>query len=912
MKKNNLANQKVIRSITLGLAAFMALQSPMAVFAEEGGDPAGDPAPAPDTTTEETAAPVDVEQGVADAAQNAAEALAEAIGDPQVLDVNTGNAEASTDTTAPTTTTDTTDTDETTPGAENASTAENVSTPETVADSVADVLEAGDATVAMVTEANKPANEAKVEEAAQALENVVENDEKAGVIRAAATDVKDVQYDLIVAENAVVDSNAAAIDVTDNFQAAMSVAELVDQTSQKMDQALKDADNYIETINNAGSVEEAQQAKADIDKLVNDLAEDMKLKREAYDGYVAQYNTAKDKLKAAEERFNKAIGHATSEVADAGNQLKAAQDTVEALDEQIEIAISSINTQNTGALAIIKKLDTVEKDGSGNWDHQRDLFNAILVNYPGMVDDGAENITVLNYNNKDASRPTVNGDNGKFHYFKVTYDVTVQDEDGSSHVEPRVKYYNYDRADKNKVLMDGTSKNIIIYEKTEQEIGAINYLMDYLKTNKQSYTTLADGLRVFTYKDANGADAYVLKKELENNKLYEKAEVDGKNVYYAKNADGTTGSAVFSEDQLSEVIQNQNNKFNNGENDQKYKLDVQGDDQFKAFLEAHRNGSSNALLTQYTEYQKQVKEAKSSLETAQSDVTTLTNAISAIADVTGEGEEMSVVSDAGRLTLAEALTALEVSEKQWKQYLGLDSAAADGLSLDKLLSMPVRDALSTLDDLLGSAEKKLEAAESKLATLQQKKEKAGEDLTKTINRLTPRPAADDDDNADASGVVPGDGGSTGGVDGGSTAGTPANPAAPAGGRAAAEAATADAEGGAPAGNGGILGAGNGGAAAAGNGGILAGVNAGDDGVIIGDGETALAESIEEATTAADETHKKDENIRIADENTALANAFDEETATKGWPWWILALITGAVTFEEFMTRQRRNRKAEQE
>ncbi len=272
---------------------------------------------------------------------------------------------------------------------------------------------------------------------------------------------------------------------------------------------------------------------------------------------------------------------------------------------------------------------------------------------------------------------------------------------------------------------------------------------------------------------------------------------------------------------------------------------------------------------------------------------------------------MSVVSDAGRLTLKDALTTLEVPEKQWKQYLSLDSATADGLSLDKLLSMPVRDALSTLDDLLGSAEKKLEAAESKITTLQQKKEKAGENLTKTINRLTPRPAADDDDNADASGVVPGDGGSTGGVDGGSTAGTPANPAAPAGGRAAAEAATADAEGGAPAGNGGILGAGNGGAAAAGNGGILAGVNAGDDGVIIGDGETALAESIEEATTAADETLEKDENIKIADEDTALANAFDEETATKGWPWWILALITGTVTFEEYKRRQRQNRKAEQ-
>ena len=881
MKKNNLANRKVIRSITLGLAAFMALQSPMAVFAEEGGEPAGDPAPAPATNTEETAAPVDVEQGVADTAQEAAETLAEAIGDPQVLDVN-------------------------------ADTNESTTTSETVADSIADVLDAGETTFDMVTESNRPANEVKVEQAAAALETVVENNEKDGVIQVAATDVEHVQQDLIVAENAVVDSNAAAIDAVDNFHAAV---EMAGKAEQSMDKALQDADNYIDTINNAGSVAEAQQAKADIDGLVNDLAENMKLQREAYDNYVTKYNTAKGELQAAEERFNNAIGHATSEVADAGNQLKAAQDKVNKLKSQVDSAVNDINNQNDGVLSILEKLDKVENEELKDFNGQRELFLAIIQNYPGFVEENAEVKRIDRCNNNNT---TVIGDNGKFNYFKVTYNVTVQNEDGGSHVESRVKYFNYDRANKSQVHEDGSSKNIIIYEKTQQEIDATNHLKDYLTKNNEKYPTnskakdyqsLADGYRVFTYKDANGDDAYVLKKELENANLFEKEVVDGKTVYYAKNEDGTIDSVGISGEQLSEVIQNQNNKYNNPEN-KKYKLDVDNDEQFKAFIEAHRNESYD-LWNQYKVYQNQVKEAQNSLKTAQSDVTTLTNAISAIATVKGKGEEMSVVSDAGRLKLDAALRDLKVPEDKWEQYLGLDSETADGIALDDLLGMPVRDALSTLDDLLGSAEKKLEAAESKLATLQQKKEKAGEDLTKTINRLTPSPAGDDGDAADTPDVVPGDGGSTGGVDGGSTAGTPANPAAPAGGRAAAEAATADAEGGAPAGNGGILGAGNGGSAAAGNGGILAGVNAGDDGVIIGDGETALAESIEEATTAADETLKKDENIRIADENTALANAFDEETATKGWPWWILALITGAVTFEEFMTRQRRNRKAEQ-
>lgn len=484
MVKKNVGNKAVLKAITVGLAAVMATAQPMMVLAADGPD---DNTPSTGSTEYK-----DVENGVADAAQTAAGEAADAIGvnDPTVKTDDTAASKSC----------------------------------DAAASAVLADLNAGEAKAASTAVA--PKNESAVKDAAQALAD----DE---TIEAAAANVEDVKDELIKAENAVVASNEAAEDVVDNAVAAANVAVAAES---EVDEAIQKADELIKDINNAPNEAAARQAYAGVQKLVTDTTNDLALKKQAFESYSAQYATARKELLNAESTFNGAMSASSTDAANAKAKLEEAQAKVEALEGQVNAALSDINKQNKAALTILAKLETVEKDTTANWNHQRDLFKAILQNYPGMVEDGAKNIKIENFNNANT---TVNGDCGKYHYFKVTYKVNN---------ETRVKYYNYDREDKTDDTMDGTSNGIIIYEKTQEEIDATIYLKNYLKENDPSYGKIDDSNRddytVFTYKDANGATKYILKKELANSDDFVSVVEDGKTVYYAKNGEGVTDVKV--------------------------------------------------------------------------------------------------------------------------------------------------------------------------------------------------------------------------------------------------------------------------------------------------------------------------------------------------------------------------------
>ncbi|MBR6238312.1 MAG: hypothetical protein IKQ83_04620 [Lachnospiraceae bacterium] len=484
MAKKNLGNKAVLKAIKVGLAAVMATAQPMMVLAADGPD---DNTPSTGSTELK-----DVENGVADAAQTAAGEASSAIGvnDPTVK------------------------TDDT---------AASKSCDEAASAVLAD-LNAGEAKAASTAVA--PKNEEAVKNAAQALAD----DE---TIEAAAANVEDAKDELIKAENAVVASNEAAEDVVDNAVAAANVAVAAES---EVNEAIQKADELIKDINNAPNEAAARQAYAGVQKLVTDTTNDLALKKQAFESYSAQYATARQELLNAESTYNGAMSASSTDAANAKAKLEEAQAKVEALEGQVNAALSDINKQNKAALTILAKLETVEKDTTANWNHQRDLFKAILQNYPGMVEDGAKNIKIENFNN---ATTTVNGDCGKYHYFKVTYKVNN---------ETRVKYYNYDREDKTDDTMDGASNGIIIYEKTQEEIDATIYLKNYLNEKDPSYGKIDDSNRddytVFTYKDANGATKYILKKELANSDDFVSVVEDGKTVYYAKNGEGVTDVKV--------------------------------------------------------------------------------------------------------------------------------------------------------------------------------------------------------------------------------------------------------------------------------------------------------------------------------------------------------------------------------
>ena len=484
MVKKNVGNKAVLKAITVGLAAVMATAQPMMVLAADGPD---DNTPSTGSTELK-----DVENGVADTAQNKAGEASAAIGvnDPTVKTDDTAASKSC----------------------------------DAAASAVLADLNAGEAKAASTAVA--PKNEEAVKNAAQALAD----DE---TIEAAAADVEDVKDELIKAENAVVASNEAAEDVVDNAVAAANVAVAAES---EVDEAIQKADELIKDINNAPNEAAARQAYAGVQKLVTDTTNDLALKKQAFESYSAQYATARKELLNAESTYNGAMSASSTDAANAKAKLEEAQAKVEALEGQVNDALSDINKQNKAALTILAKLETVEKDTTASFPHQRDLFKAILQNYPGMVEDGAKNIKIENYNDGTKS---VSGEFGKYHYFKVTYKVNGED---------RVKYFNYDRADKDEVLEDGTSKNIIIYEKTQEEIDATNYLKQYLTAHDESIPDndsvkkdpgLVDGYKVFTYKDENGDTKYILKKELANNPLFTSITEDGKTVYYALNGNGT-------------------------------------------------------------------------------------------------------------------------------------------------------------------------------------------------------------------------------------------------------------------------------------------------------------------------------------------------------------------------------------
>ncbi len=224
--------------------------------------------------------------------------------------------------------------------------------------------------------------------------------------------------------------------------------------------------------------------------------------------------------------------------------------------------------------------------------------------------------------------------------------------------------------------------------------------------------------------------------------------------------------------------------------------------------------------------------------------------------------------------------------------------------------------LIELTTLLENATKALSDAREREAELEKNVEAARAAVNSiNLSRFNQVPRDDDDDdNGDNPGTEPGagdEGGTPGtGGAGGSTPGTPAAPAAPAGGRvAAADGAGAPAAGPA-AGNRGVLGARNG--RGAGN----AAADNGDGEIsIIGDDDPALAGSIEDATgkkaDKADDEIKKDDNVKIEDADPALASFNDVNEESHDWLWWILALLAGAVTIEEFTRRQLNKKKADQ-
>lgn len=322
VKLTKKASKNVIRSLSVGLAAMMALSTPIAAFAEDAdGQNSSETTPEESTTTVTTrktaADQVGEVQKAAEETSKTTEAAKDAVNtavdttfaDGSGADQTTKDAAGELDTTA----------NGTFEGGTDVNVAE----------------EMVDKTMDRIDEASDAA--AKTDAALK------EADQKAGEANTIADDAKKEQQE--------------AQDAFDKAQAGIDSATDIEDAKNAYDQA-------------AGIVGDAQKAyetaKAD------------------YDSKVAEYNTALDELKAAQAAYDTAVAEASTEAAAAAANLAEVQKKAEDLQkaaEEAKTAIPELTDAQKAALEIIALEKERAGDTSTNWRKEDELFKVILKNY---------------------------------------------------------------------------------------------------------------------------------------------------------------------------------------------------------------------------------------------------------------------------------------------------------------------------------------------------------------------------------------------------------------------------------------------------------------------------------------------------------------------------------------------------
>jgi hypothetical protein len=464
----NRVNKQIIKALSVGLAASMALQ-PVAVYAEEGEPvaPSSEPAESVPATGLTEAVPHDVEGGVADEAQ---EYATDASNPVEVVTNEAGDV---------------------------------------VKDERGD-LDKADVTVDKVTdeilnnhaEAGEDPTNAIPKEAGIVTEKGKKIDLSGEVINKAKdldeVDIDSTKDNIENAKGALIVAEVA--DATENV-CAQGASEIVKEIENKASTAENEvsaantrADVLISAINNATTVEDAQSAYNELDALAKDTSDNIVKYSNEIKELQDKYADAIKALKGAQGRFTDAINNkengAAANVAAASDEVKKANDAVQALKKAIDAAQKNINTVHEDAVAIIKAQKAVEDaDELDKTEKQDDLFKTVMETY--YADK------LIGKNGKDPQ--FTQSENG---YFTLEYKIKK-----NGKTETQTKYYDYD------VNEDG---DIVFYEKSEKEVKALDAIAAYEAENKVSLSD--DYKNVYEYTEGSGwnkTTKYITKAEIE-------------------------------------------------------------------------------------------------------------------------------------------------------------------------------------------------------------------------------------------------------------------------------------------------------------------------------------------------------------------------------------------------------------
>lgn len=322
VKLTKKASKNVIRSLSVGLAAMMALSTPIAAFAEDA-----DGQNSSETTPEESTTTVTTQKSAAE----------------QVGEVQKAAEETS----------------KTTEAAKDA------------------VNAAVDTTIADDSGADQTTKDAAGE-----LDTTANGTFEGGTDVNVAEEMVDKTMDRIdEASDAAAKTDAALKEADQKADEANTIADDAQKEQQKAQDAFEEAKAGIDS---ATDIEDAKDAYDQAAGIVGDAQKAYETAKAAYDSKVAEYNTALDELKAAQEAYDTAVAAASAEATAAAANLAAVQQKAESLQkaaEEAKTAIPELTDAQKAALEIIALEKERAGDTSTNWRKEDELFKVILKNY---------------------------------------------------------------------------------------------------------------------------------------------------------------------------------------------------------------------------------------------------------------------------------------------------------------------------------------------------------------------------------------------------------------------------------------------------------------------------------------------------------------------------------------------------
>lgn len=322
VKLTKKASKNVIRSLSVGLAAMMALSTPIAAFAEDA-----DGQNSSETTPEESTTTVTTQKSAAE----------------QVGEVQKAAEETS----------------KTTEAAKDA------------------VNAAVDTTIADDSGADQT-----TKDAAGVLDATANGTFEGGTDVNVAEEMVDKTMNRIdEASDAAAKTDAALKEADQKADEANTIADDAQKEQQKAQDAFEEAKAGIDS---ATDIEDAKDAYNQAAGIVGDAQKAYETAKAAYDSKVAEYNTALDELKAAQAAYDTAVAEASTEAAAAAANLAAVQEKAKALQEAAEeakTAIPELTDAQKAALEIIALEKERAGDTSTNWRKEDELFKVILKNY---------------------------------------------------------------------------------------------------------------------------------------------------------------------------------------------------------------------------------------------------------------------------------------------------------------------------------------------------------------------------------------------------------------------------------------------------------------------------------------------------------------------------------------------------